>query len=103
MCFVFFQFDFLCCVVSYNGFIYIIDCNNCCLLVFDIVGEFFWELIEFGSIGLLVIVVNKRGNIVVMDLQIIKVFSLDGVLLYNFFFVYSKKDVRFEIFVLVLD
>lgn len=61
------------------------------------------EPIEFGSTGPLAIAVNKRGNIVVTDSQIIKVFSSDGALSHNFLPVYSKKDTRPEISALTLD
>lgn len=97
------QFDFPCCVASHNGLIYTTDRNNCRLLVFDTVGELSREPIEFGSTGPLAIAVNKRGNIVVTDSQIIKVFSSDGALSHNFLPVYSKKDARPEISALTLD
>lgn len=97
------QFDFPCCVASHNGLIYTADRNNCRVLVFDAVGELSREPIEFGSTGPLAIAVNKRGNIVVTDSQIIKVFSSDGALSHNFLPVYSKRDTRPEISALTLD
>ena len=97
------QFDFPSCVASHNGFIYTADRNNCRVLVFDDVGELCREPIEFGSTGPLAIAVNKRGNIVVTDSQIIKVFSSDGALSHNFLPVYSKRDTRPEISALTLD
>lgn len=97
------QFDFPSCVASHNGFIYTADHNNCRVLVFDDVGELCREPIEFGSTGPLAIAVNKRGNIVVTDSQIIKVFSSDGALSHNFLPVYSKRDTRPEISALTLD
>ena len=97
------QFDFPCCVASYKGHIYAADRNNCRVLVFDPVGELIRQPIEFGNTGPVAIDVNKRGNIVATDSQIIKVFSSDGALSHNFLPVYSKKDKRPEISALTLD
>ena len=97
------QFDFPCCVASYKGNIYAADRNNCRVLVFDPAGELIRQPIEFGNTGPVAIDVNKRGNIVATDSQIIKVFSSDGALSHNFLPVYSKKDKRPEISALTLD
>lgn len=97
------QFDFPCCVATYKGFIYTADRNNCRVLVFDSLGELTREPIEFGNTGPVAIAVNKRGNIVATDSQIIKVFSSDGALSHNFLPVYSKKDSRPEISALTVD
>ncbi|KAJ7371773.1 hypothetical protein OS493_023111 [Desmophyllum pertusum] len=66
------QFDFPCCVASHKGLIYVADRNNCRVLVLDSVGELSREPIEFGNTGPLAIAVNKRGNVIVTDSQIIK-------------------------------
>ena len=97
------QFDFPCCVASYKGLIYGADCNNCRVLVFDSFGELTREPIEFGNTGPMTIAVNKRGNIIASDSQIIKVFSSDGALSHNFLPVYSKRDTRPEISALTVD
>ena len=97
------QFDFPCSVASHKGLIYVADRNNCRVLVFDSLGELSREPIEFGNTGPVAIAVNKRGNIVVTDSQIIKVFSSDGALSHNFLPVYSKRDSRPEISALTLD
>lgn len=89
--------------MSYKGYIYVVDCKNCCILVINCLGELIWELIDFGNIGLVVIVLNKRGNLIVIDVMIIRVYSLDGILLYNFFLVYSKRDLWLEFLVLIVD
>lgn len=73
------------------------------VLVINCLGELIWELIDFGNIGLVVIVLNKRGNLIVIDVMIIRVYSLDGILLYNFFLVYSKRDLWLEFLVLIVD
>ena len=97
------QFDFPCCVASHKGLIYAADHNNCRVLVFDSLGELTREPIEFGNTGPVAIAVNKRGNIIATDSQIIKVFSSDGALSHNFLPVYSKKDSRPEISAVTVD
>lgn len=97
------QFDFPCCVASHKGLIYTADRTNCRVLVFDSMGELAREPLEFGNMGPVAIAVNKRGNIITTDSQIIKVFSSDGALSHNFLPVYSKRDTRPEISALTVD
>ena len=97
------QFDFPCSIASRNGLIYTADCNNCCVFIFDGLGEMAREPIDFGHTGPTAIAVNKKGNIIATDSQIIKVFSTDGLLSHNFLPVYSKNNKRPEISALTLD
>ena len=98
------QLNFPCDVcVSRKGHIYVADHANCRLMVINEVGELVRDPIELGSTNPVAIAVNKRGNLVLTDSQIIKVFSSDGALSHNFLPVYSRKDNRPEISDLTVD
>lgn len=98
------QFNFPCDVsVNQKGHIYVADHANCRLVIINEIGELIREPIDLGNTHPTAIAVNKRGNIVVTDSQIIKVFSSDGALSHNFLPVFSKKDMRPEISALTVD
>lgn len=71
--------------------------------VLDETGDPSREPLELGNTFPVAMAVNKRGNIFITDSQILKVFSSNGALSYNFLPVYGKKDLRPQISALAVD
>lgn len=69
----------------------------------DLWGHPVAEPLDLGNTHPVAIAVNKQGNIIVADSQIVKVFSSNGVLSHNFLPLYGTKDKRPKISALAVD
>lgn len=89
--------------VTRDDVIYIADAGNSRIHFLDQLGYELREPITISNCRLSSLAVNKKGNIITTDSQIIKVFTTDGLLSHNFLPMYNKRDQRPNISALAVD
>lgn len=89
--------------ITRDDVIYVADTGNSRIHFLDQLGYEIKDPITINNHQPSCIVVNKKGNIITTDSQIIKVFTSDGLLSHNFLPVYNQRDRQPKISALAVD
>lgn len=83
--------------------VFVADHGNCRVHIIDEMGYPIREAMTMNNTYPTALAVNRKGNIIISDSQIIKVFTSDGMLSHNFLPIYNKRDERPSISALTVD